>query len=71
MLQPSFNVKTRKQNNILWAILANPEKCFSLMYDTIDYKVTRMKVLGLTESKSGLTKAWNGTLEAIKSQNWA
>lgn len=40
MLQPSFDVKTAKENDILKAILTNPEKSFSLTYDTIDYKVT-------------------------------
>lgn len=44
MLQPSFNVKTAKENDILKAILTNPDKCFSLTYDTIDYKVTDLEL---------------------------
>ena len=44
MLQPSFNVKTAKENDILKAILTNPVKCFSLTYDTTDYKVTDLEL---------------------------
>ena len=44
MLDPSFNEKTAKENDILKAILTNPEKCLSLTYDTIDYKVTALEL---------------------------
>ena len=44
MLQPSFNLKTAKENDILRAILTNPKKCFSLKYDTVDYKVTDLEL---------------------------
>lgn len=43
ILQPSFNLQTAKEKDILKAILINPNKLFTLTFDTVDYKVTDLK----------------------------
>ena len=43
ILQPSFNLQTAKEKDILKAILINPNKRFTLTFDTVDYKVTDLK----------------------------
>lgn len=44
ILQPSFNLQTAKEKDILKAILINPNKLFTLTFDTVDYKVTDLEI---------------------------
>lgn len=44
ILQPSFNLQTAKEKDILKAILINTNKLFTLTFDTVDYKVTDLEI---------------------------
>ena len=44
ILQPSINLQTAKEKDILKAILINTNKLFTLTFDTVDYKVTDLEI---------------------------